>query len=382
MHVLWTPSWYPSEEYPNNGSFFLEQLQMLEKHDVKCGVIWVETKSLGQRKPQLTICEADIPLVHNSVWLVPKGILPFDEKHIAKAALEAADLYEAKYGKPDVIHAHSVWPGIIVAKTLSHYWQIPYGLTEHRPSSLELKKGTFRATAIQKAVEGAHFTATVSDGMSEKLNKYYGVQGTKTVALPVREEFFHAPLHVRTHKGFVFVHISNLDDNKRTEFTLDVFKKVHSEQPDIQMQIVGGAPERVAELKATVERMHLTDAVTFTGQVDREQIIDAINVGDCMILVSALEAGGTVFAEATSLGIPSIASATYGGSYMIRKENGIVVAIDNAEQLEEAMKEIQIRYEQDPWLNTHIREYGSTRFTEEIFVTRHKEIYKAVIKRA
>ncbi|EEH63789.1 glycosyltransferase, group 1 family protein [Gleimia coleocanis DSM 15436] len=382
MHVLWTPSWYPSEEHPNNGSFFLEQLQMLKGSGIKCGVIWVETKSLGQRKAPLEVCEADIPLIHNSMWLVPKGILPFDAKTIARKSLEAAKLYEQKYGKPDVIHAHSVWPGVIVAQTLSEYWQIPYGLTEHRPSSLEAEKGTFRAKAIQKAVEAASFTVTVSDGMSEKLDKYYGLTGTQTVALPVRDEFFAAPLHAPQEDGFVFVHISNLDDNKRTEFTLEVFQKIHAQQPNLRLHIVGGAAQRVMELKDLVQRMELSEAVTFTGQVDREQIIFEINSGDCMILVSALEAGGTVFAEATSLGIPSIASATFGGSYMIRKENGIVVAIDDAEELEAAMNEIQRRYAQDSQLNAHIREYGSTRFTEKIFVTRHKEIYEAAIKGA
>lgn len=379
MHVLWTPSWYPSPEAPNNGSFFQEQLEMLERAGNDCGVIWIEPRSLGQSRHPLTLFPGEIPLVRAGVWLVPHGVLPLDRFLIARQAIEAGKLYEAEFGIPDVIHAHSVWPGIVVAQTLSKYWGIPYGLTEHRPSSLEAAKGSNRANAIQRAVEGASFYATVSHGMSRCLKEYYQVEDVTTVALPVRDAFFEAPVHAHFAVPFVFVHISNMDENKRTEFTLEVFARYHSVHPETKMLFVGGDAQRVNELESLAQKMGIADAVEFTGQVDRTEIIDVFNRADCMILVSALEAGGTVFAEATSLGIPSIASDTFGGSFMITSENGIVIGVDDGAALETAMLEIQNRYSADPGLNQRIRDYGKRRFSEATFAKAYLDLYEKVV---
>lgn len=379
MHVLWTPSWYPSAESPNNGSFFLEQLEMLHEGGLQCGVIWIETRSLGQRKPPLTVDSGNIPLVRAGVWLVPHGILPLDRFFIARKALQAARAYEAEFGVPDVIHAHSVWPGIIVAQTLSKYWGIPYGLTEHRPSSLEAPKHTARAKMIQTAVNGAAFYSTVSEGMNEQLSAYYGVQDVQTVALPVRDAFFVTPVHRHTGEQFTFTHISNLDENKRTDFTLETFALFHQQFPEARMLIVGGAPQRVKELESKVADLGIAEVVQFTGQVDRSEIISVFNQADCMILVSALEAGGTVFAEATSLGIPSIASNTFGGSFMVTEENGIVIEVDDQLALMKAMAKVRQRYQLEPQWNQQIRAVGEKRFSAATFVSSTSGLYAKAI---
>lgn len=346
-----------------------------------CGVIWVETFSLGQKTTKLLVSEDKVPLVRVGATLIPKGILPFDKSVLSHFALKAAKIYEEKFGVPDVIHAHSVWPGSIVAQTLSEYWQVPYGVTEHRPSSFEKPHGKNRSRYIQNAVEGASFAITVSAGMSDRFCEYYRYENVHTVALPVRDAFFQAPLHEYTGDVFNFIHISNLDGNKRTKFTIDIFGEYQKRHTNTRLLVVGGSTDRVNELKKFVLEKGYSHCVEFTGQVDRNEIISVINRGDCMILVSALEAGGTVFAEATALGIPSIASATYGGSYMIESDNGIVIDIDDPVALMKAMGRIVRRYEEDADLNEYIRSYAIRRFSERIFVEKHKKIYKFALRR-
>ena len=46
MHVLVLPSWYPTTEAPRTGIYFVEQIQCLQDHGLKMGVVYPEQQSL------------------------------------------------------------------------------------------------------------------------------------------------------------------------------------------------------------------------------------------------------------------------------------------------------------------------------------------------
>lgn len=380
MHILWTPSWFPSDRNPANGSFFSEQLKMLNDANLQCGAIVLEPSSLGEQLTPFSVSHEPFPVIRTGFKMIPKGIVPIEGFLIAQISRKCARIYEKNYGKPDIIHAHSVWPGIIVAQNLAKYWNIPYVFTEHRPSTFSIRKHSNRGRLIHKAVINSDDVITVSTGMAELLASHYNLRRVHTIPLPVRNDFFNTPLSLRKNHTFNFLHISNLDDNKRTLFTIDVFSEHHQIHPNSNLIIAGGANKRVDELKNYVERLGLSKAIIFKGQVPRDSIIEIYQEADCLILVSAVESAGAVFAEAAAMGIPAVASSTFGGSFMVTSETGIVVPVDAKEETKNAMLRIKHLIESGELSSNHIREEAYARFSESSFVDTHKQIYSNCIE--
>ncbi|MDO5720502.1 MAG: glycosyltransferase [Actinomycetaceae bacterium] len=378
-HVLWTPSWYPTCDKPLSGSFFVEQTAILRQWGMAVGVLAVEARSLWQRPADLRECHLPERVVYRQPPMIPRGIVPGDRRIIEAAARRGGAEYAHRYGIPDVIHAHSVFPGILAARALSDLWGVPYGLTEHRPSSLTRNPKSPRFRAIVPAVREAAFRIAVSPEFARQLTRYYGSESFEVVSSPVPQEFFSHPL--RTPDGiFRFIHVSHLAPNKRVEETISAFSQVCVQIPDTRLLIVGGDSARVSELKAYAASCGVADYVEFTGRVSRQMMAAEMSRGDCLVLVSGRESGGIVFAEAQSLGLACIASATAGGRHMVPDDAGIVVPIDQPRALRDAMRAVvQARRHSTKFAPSQIRAQAANRFAPDVFASSHADIYRRAI---
>ncbi|MDO5728183.1 MAG: glycosyltransferase [Actinomycetaceae bacterium] len=379
LHVLWTPSWFPSRRQPLNGSFFLEQVTMLEEAGLSVGVINLDPRSFWQLRSFQLEVDSNTRTIRGEIPTIPHGIVRGDGAIIAACVKRAGAQYAHHFGIPDVIHAHSVFPGILVAQTLADMWNIPYGITEHRPSSLTRNPLSFRYRDISRAITQANFRLAVSHDFADKLTRYYGSAPFKVMSLPVPQRFFDHPLKLR-RDTFCFVHVSHLDRNKRVEEVIRAFAFVHGRYPHTQLRIIGGDTERVAELTRLAHSCGVRDNVVLTGAIPRDRIAHEMGEGDCLILVSQWEAGGTVYAEAQSLGLSCIASATPGGRFMVTPDVGYVVPIDDVSALVEAMKRIVVSDQSGTGFDPQaIRAKAWRRFSPQVFSAAHQDIYERVI---
>lgn len=349
---------------------------MLRDAGIDVGVFCLAPKTFWQwRKSPLAIDSED-HFVYDTFPNVPKGALPGDYALVRRHALNAARKYAMRWGKPDVIHAHSVFPGVLVAQILSQYWDIPFGLTEHRPSTLQQREYTPRFAHIAGAVHDAAFRITVSQSIADELGRKYGDQFAVS-ALPVPNEFFEQPLHDRNDDITRFVHVSGLDPWKRVEMTIDAVCTLLDEGLHVSLDIIGGSEERGQELREYVRARGADNSIHLLGARNRFDMPYALD-HDVLVLASSTEAGGTVFAEAQSLGMAVIGSATYGGRFMIRPDTGLVVPIDDREALEDAMRKIAKR--EVVFESERIREIATERFSSQTFASFHIKTYKEAIE--
>ncbi|WP_165218760.1 glycosyltransferase [Schaalia sp. ZJ1691] len=377
MHVLWTPSWYPMPNAPLNGTFFEEQVEILRSagHDV--GVYCLSPQSFWQWRRTPTVVDTDRHLLFDSFPTVPKGALPGDYALIRRYARAAAEQYVSRWGKPDVIHAHSVFPGVFVAQNLADLWGVPYGITEHRGSVLDAKETTPRFARITDAVRRADYRLAVSRGFANALGAKFGVP-FDVAALPVPEHFFDHALHQPRTGTTRFVHVSGLDRWKRVEETIDALSEIRAEGLNVQLDIIGGTPERVEHFTTYVRDRGLSGSVAVLGPVSRDDLAGRLAEYDVLVLVSSTETAGMVFAEAQSLGIPVIGSSTFGGSFMVTPTTGIVVPIDEPEALKDAMRKFASG---EVSLNPQsVRDEARSRFSADAFAALHNEIYTQAVK--
>lgn len=377
MHVLWTPSWYPTPDDPFNGSFFKDQVEILRSAGNEVGVCYLAPKSFWQWRPSKPVIDYDNQVVMNSFPTVPKGAVRGDDAIIKEFARRLGREYALKWGAPDIIHAHSVFPGILVAQTLAEFWDIPYGLTEHRPSSLQSRENSPRTKAIKDAVESANFRLAVSKEFANELGRKYDAE-FGVASLPVPDEFFATEIPEKSDQIVRFVHVSHLAPNKRVEETIQAFASVSKKFPNTELHVIGGSPERLRELQEFTNNTEVSHRVKFLGKVSRERMPSVLAQYDVLVLVSRREAGGTVFAEAQSLGIPVIATATFGGLHMALPNTGIIVPIDDTPSLEQAME--QFASKQTNFNSKDIREIAKDRFSSRAFAVKHDLTYRRALE--
>lgn len=380
MHVLWTPSWYPSTSAPLNGSFFCEQQQMLRRGGHTVGTLVLDPVSLHRPTTKLFHTHLDDMLVRSSFPLIPLGVLPFDAHIIAHYACRLGTLYERQHGKPEVIHAHSAFPGVLVAQALSLYWDIPFVFTEHRPSTLEQPRSAPRTRAVIDAVRASSSNITVSERMAQDLGAFYDLPPFTAQALPVSPSFFNLPLPPPS-TTFTFIHVSNMDRNKRVEETIRAFARLNHRYPATRLRLVGATPTRNAELQQLAHALKVTSAVELVGVVQRDAIAETIAASDCLVLVSAVESAGLVFGEAQAVGVPVIASMTAGGVFMTSPETAELVPIDSEDDLTSAMVRIMDRINSGDIDRLTTRQYAKSRFSEAAFVESMTEIYTEACQR-
>ena len=155
------------------------------------------------------------------------------------------------------------------------------------------------------------------------------------------EAFFTAATGAPGPAGpYTFLHVSNLVPDKRAEETIDAFAREAS-GVGTRLVIAGGTAQRAEELRAHAEERGVADRVaTAPGRVDRERLPDLMADAHCLVLASAVEAGGTVIGEARAAGLAVIATDTWAGRAWVDPDSGAVVPVDDIAALSAAMEDM------------------------------------------
>lgn len=355
---------------------------MLRKAGYKVGVVALDAPLSPLRwDMRLKISVEDgITVIRSKLPQVMWRGLPGDATVSRIISQRALRKYEQINGKPDIIHAHSVFPGIYTASTASEMWDVPYVLTEHRTSSLTRPKNAPRTKSLTKYVQRANGRSAVSRLFAQELTKFYGTDPWKILTLPVLDRDAGTPLpELNEDCPFVFSHISYFDARKREKMTLRAFARAIEVEPNIKMVMAGGKGKELQEVTNYRDELDLKDSVDVYGRLPREQIAGLLSEAHCFVLASNEEAAGIVFAEAQMAGLPCIGTLTYGGDYMIEPETGIQVPIDDENALTQAMinmaRDRHNRFQPDA-----IRERAKERFSEKTFVDASTDFYNSALR--
>ena len=141
MHILIIPSWYKTPQKPVTGTFFEEQVRMLQKRGHNVGVLYHQhnLRFLGNIRYKTDVLvnnfnDQGVPTYYSfSQSYIPKISTPckIDILHASISAYKNYKKYVKKNGKPDLIHGHSVIWGGVVARYISKKENIPYFITKH-----------------------------------------------------------------------------------------------------------------------------------------------------------------------------------------------------------------------------------------------------------
>jgi len=121
---------------------------------------------------------------------------------------------------------------------------------------------------------------------------------------------------------------------KGFDVLIDACARLLAAGMDVTLDIAGEGPERAA-LAALVQRHGMTDRVRLRGWVD--DVAGFLDAADLFVLPSRDEPFGIVVLEAMARGVPVVATATTGPREVLGEDAGLLVAVDDAKALAEAI---------------------------------------------
>jgi glycosyltransferase involved in cell wall biosynthesis len=107
----------------------------------------------------------------------------------------------------------------------------------------------------------------------------------------------------------------------------------------LTLEIVGDGPE-MAATKAFVEREGVQSAVTFSGWLQHEQVLDRLADADLFLLPSIREFGGGAALEAMAVGVPPLVLNYGGPGELVTDGTGFLVEMGSREQIVQRLREV------------------------------------------
>jgi len=167
---------------------------------------------------------------------------------------------------------------------------------------------------------------------------------------------------------FLFLTVGRLTKQKAHDILLRAFAPVSGEL------VVVGEGEEKRQLESLASNLGISNRVHFLGV--RNDVLSIMQAVDCFLFPSRWEGTSIVLLEALSVGLPIITTEFSGVQEVItHEENGVIVPIDDPQELSRAMQKIQE--------NRGLREYISSNAkntANHFSISKHVDTLLSIVK--
>ena len=344
MHILEIPSFFT----PYGGEFCLDQAKALKAvgHEVRImSNVQLGFSIGGKDYFVLPSCRYEheqdgITVCQSFQRGVPKAIR-WNMKRWVAIVCDMFDDYVARYGKPDILHAHCAkWAGY-AAMRISRKYGIPYVISEHL-SKLVFEKefgpapsDTWQIPLLKACYREAKMVVPVSEELVDNIANYFGKDYRwQAISNTIDTDFFHyQPRSPREGRAFRFCCLANYWPLKGYDVLIPAFQQLQKSGVNAELHIAGRGTDSAECLSK------LSDGIKSHGLIDKEAVRALLYQSDALVLASRSEVQPLVLLEAMSTGIPVIATDCIPQS--LRIEGGCtIVPVDETATLAEAMKSV------------------------------------------
>lgn len=342
MTVLVVPSWYRSGGSAQLGSFFREQALALSKYGVN--VIVADATLQGRDN----ILSKDMFRLRK---FNDNGVITYSHITPALGATRTKFGGIRKYQRNlkilleyilddgvdiDIIHAHSFFPAGYSALQLAREYGIPLIVTEHSGGIISNTLDEIKYSWLKETVEESDAFICVGNKLKESIIDLTETKRSIYVIPNMVSTLFH-PINKSETNEFCFVSVGNLIHSKRFDLTLRAFAKSFACNDRVRLKIIGDG-ELKNKLISLACELGVNEKVDFLGRLQRESVAREMQKCDAFVLPSDFETFGVVYIEALASGLPVIATRNGGAEDIVTDKNGLLVDIDNVDQLTNAMK--------------------------------------------
>lgn len=286
---------------------------------------------------------------------------------------------------PDLIHVHVLTRHGVIALIQRWIHGIPYLITEHW-SRYYSENGTYQGTVRKWVTKRVVRKASAVILVSEKLKKAFCKldlrnPNMKVIGNPVdMTRFRMLDKGQRVTDQVEMVHISCFEDkSKNITGCLDAIAHLVQKGVPILCKFVGEGPDWNACVDYATSLGLTKNHIEFTGLLEGDALVRAINQADFMVLTSNYETFGTIIIEALACGVPVLATDVGVAAEVIDHQNGIVVPPHDPGALESG---IQSMIQRLPHIDrAYIWSTVVNTYSNEAIRTKLMEVYHLAVKR-
>lgn len=387
MHVLVIPrGLYCVPRVPLAGIFETHQVDALRAAGVKVGVVSggvITARYVGRSFPYVARETVSGVPVHRGYR---RAILPARWEAPVKAAERTyrvvrplLEEYMAAHGRPDIVHAHNLLAGGLLARQVAEDFGIPYVVTEHTSTyTADIDALSRDMSVLAQAATSASAVIAVGSQLADSLRACLDApmsDRVRVVPNVVEPLMLTRPLVARETRPYTITGIGNLISRKNFPLLVRAFAR--AALPEDARLVIGGVGPELGRLKALAADLDLAHRVDFPGQLTREEVAGLILETDLFAHSSDSESFGVVLIEAMALGVPLLATSSGGPQDIVTREVGLLTQVGNLEEFGDGLSEMYRR--RSDFDSDVLREACRTRFGPEAFAYRMLHIYEQAV---
>ncbi len=383
--ILIIPSWYP----PDGGQFFQDHAEALADRGYQVDVLVNRIVGLSRIRlahrhtfRHFSVSSLNKTRIIRAWYLKLPWMEMWNMKRWSRNTIRLFRKYRSRFGRPDLLLAHSsIWAGYAAA-LLSEETGIPLLLVEHRSrftmtgeDAAAYLKPAF-APYIRRAFGQACRVITVSDALQPMVLRYME-EREKLITLPnlVDTSFFRPPAQ-EPASGIRILSIGRLDREKGMDLLIRAFGQFALQHKEATLRIAGAGKE-LPHLQSLAAGSGVSDRIVFLGRLDPGRLLEELQQATLFALASRFEAFGVTFIEAMAVGLPILATRAGGPQTFIPDFAGEVVETGNVDALHNAL--LRISSSLNNYDRERIRRYVMDHFSREAVATRYETLINELL---
>ena len=341
IKALWICSWYPNRVIPNLANFVYRHAKATDLFADICVINACSDPSLSEGYDITVDYE---PFLAVRIYYVPTRNPLLKAWRIFQAYIRGYRTICNLWGKPELIHLHTLFPAGIFGWYLYFKEKISFVITEHRAGYMH-KGGSYQGFGMklftQLTFRWAKYAFPISHSFGEALRGHGLTTNFRVVPNVIDTDFFNLPSlsEKRISDGkFRFLHIGALSDfQKNQSGIIRAAACLAVNRNDFEVYIVGAGQDSEELIGLSKELKIWGKHIFFKGHLKEDQVVLELKASDGLLMFSNIESQMVVVLEAMACGLPIIATETGGINERVTEQTGILLQIGDEKGLTEAM---------------------------------------------
>lgn len=345
LNILFIPSWYPTKYNFVNGIFIKRQADAIALFD-NLFVIYHDHKNNNIKKIEVLKNDRKTEVIIFNKLFKQSNIflkLLFLPINLFKFIICQIKMYVIikNIVKPDIINVNVLSiKTILIPLIINFLRKTPVIVSEHQGPFSEVfkKKNIIEKFMIKKLIKRTSSILVVSDSLKKDMIRC-GLNGQYYIVPNVIDVENFKPKKIKA-KGVKkrILNVSLFDDKiKNISKIIYACKLLYSKRKDFYLTIVGDGKDRIMLEKYSKDLDLLNKVVFFDGFKEPDDLSKIMNESAFLVSFSKQETFFVAGLEAISTGIPVIATRCGGPEYYINNDNGLLIDVEDFNELVNAI---------------------------------------------
>lgn len=297
---------------------------------------------------------------------------------------QAADRFHRQ--RPlDLIHAHFIYPEGVIAARLGQRYGVPVITTEHSLWRPWLDDRPMVRRQVLAALDDINLVTVVSETVRRTVREIVGEQEVETRLLPnvLDDRVFTPPGGSDERIPGRLLFVGAVREVKGLDVAVRALDRLKEREPAVHLRVVGepfrrSYREDEREVRKLIERLGLSDRVTFVGGLPPEGVAEEMRSARVLVVPSRRESFSSVTIEALACGTPVVATRCGGPEEILDENTGVLVDPEDPTALAQGLE--QTLSNPEKFCQEMLRHYAVRRYGQKVARQRLGKLYADVRK--